>query len=195
MAPCAGAVVGGRPWSDRTAEAAATRRPATAALRKRWGTLCGSRSRDADCSERDECPDPHADLRQLMRIEGAMIPDRILPPGGSATSRESDPGLFSGSAAGIGGDRAMKGPFGRPTVACRLGPPFRNQHVSIMRRQFETIADRHIFEVDAVDHRGVLAYQPHASSFVRSPSRFAPSFGVPVLFRRTAGFLCSIPIH
>jgi hypothetical protein len=128
-----------------------------------------------------------------------MIPDRIGRPDGTEPSRasegRSDPGLFSGSAGGIGGHRATGDQFRAPPLGGRLGPPLRNEHVGIAWRQLEAIADRRMFEVDAVDHFRILAYQADAPPFIGPAFKITATLRLSTLVRRTAGSPYPVPVH
>jgi len=128
-----------------------------------------------------------------------MIPDRILlsrsTQSSSAREERSDSGLFSGSAGGIGGHRATGDQFRAPPVGGRLCPPLGNEHVGIARRQLEAITDSRMFEVDAVDHFRILAYQSNAPSFIGPPFNIAAALRLSTLVGRTAEFPYRVPVH
>src|SRR5688500_16961579 len=134
-----------------------------------------------------------------MRIEGVMIPDRLCRPdrtdARSASEERSDPGLFSGSAGGIGGHRATGDQFRAPPVGGRLSPPLRNEHVGIAWRQLEVIADGRMFEVDAVDHFRILAYQSDAPSFIGPAFKITAALRGTALVRRAVEFPYPVPVH
>src|SRR5688500_11189367 len=134
-----------------------------------------------------------------MRIEGVMIPDRILlsrsTQSSSAREERSDSGLFSGSAGGIGGHRATGDQFRAPPVGGRLCPPLGNEHVRIAWRQLEAITDRRMFEVDAVDHFRILAYQADAPPFIGPAFKITATLRLSTVVRRTDGFMFSVRVH
>jgi hypothetical protein len=52
-----------------------------------------------------------------------------------------------------------------------------------------------MFEVDAVDHFRILAYQSNAPSFIGPPFNIAAALRLSTLVRRTAEFPYPIPVH
>ena len=81
-----------------------------------------------------------------------------------------------------------------PPVFDRLRPSFSNQDVGIASRQHQTVADRRVFQVDAVDHVGVLARQPNECRLV-APGLISVSRFVGRLVRRTVPLAIIVLVH
>lgn len=71
------------------------------------------------------------------------------------------------------GARALALPPAAAGLWRRFGPPFGHQELGIMVGQLQPVADIGVSKVDAVDHLGILAREPHRRHRV-GPSPIRP---------------------
>ena len=109
-----------------------------------------------------------------MRIEGAMIPERIRRVRSEAlVSFRLVSGFFSRAVRAVGRDSSA-GKHPCATFSVGDGPPFSNQHVGVSRRKFQSITDGRIAKVNAIDHFRIF---PDEADWPCLVGWFGPAFG------------------